>query len=43
MSVVWQNNKMKNKFNDSVLYEGHIYGLDEGILACVSAETGEQK
>ena len=41
--VVWQNKKMKNKFNDSVLYQGHIYGLDEGILACVNAETGEQK
>ena len=42
-SIVWQNKKMKNKFNDSVLYQGHIYGLDEGILACVNAETGEQK
>ncbi len=41
--VVWQNKKMKTKFNDSVLYQGHIYGLDEGILACIDVETGGQK
>lgn len=41
--VVWQNKKMKNKFNDSVIYQGHIYGLDEGILACIDIETGAQK
>ena len=33
---------MKNKFNSSVLYRGHLYGLDEGILACISAETGQR-
>ena len=41
--AVWQNMRMKNKFNPSVLYEGHIYGLDEGILACLDVETGQQK
>ena len=41
--VVWQNKKMKNKFNNPVLFQGHVYGLDEGILACVNVETGEQK
>lgn len=41
--TVWQNNRMKNRFNPSVLHEGHIYGLDEGILACVDSETGQQK
>jgi outer membrane protein assembly factor BamB len=41
--TVWQNIRMKNKFNSSVLHEGHIYGLDEGILACVDAATGDQK
>jgi outer membrane protein assembly factor BamB len=42
-TVVWENNRMKNKFTSSVLHEGHIYGLDEAILACVNAETGELK
>ena len=41
--TVWQNIRMKNKFNSSVLHEGHIYGLDENILACVDAETGDLK
>jgi outer membrane protein assembly factor BamB len=34
---------MKNKFTSSVLHEGFIYGLDEAILACVEAATGELK
>lgn len=41
--TVWQNIRMKNKFNGSVLHQGHVYGLDEGILACLNAATGEQK
>ena len=40
---VWTNNRMKNKFSSSVLHEGYIYGLDEAILACINAETGELK
>jgi outer membrane protein assembly factor BamB len=41
--TVWKNKEMKNKFNGSVLHEGHVYGLDEGILACVDVATGERK
>jgi outer membrane protein assembly factor BamB len=40
---VWENNFMKNKFNSSVLHNGFLYGLDEGILACIDARTGERK
>jgi len=40
--TLWANLRMKNKFNSSVMHEGHIYGLDEGILACIKADTGEQ-
>lgn len=43
MRTIWSNTRMKNKFTSSVLYEGHIYGLDEAILACVDAATGELK
>lgn len=42
-SKVWENNSMKNKFNSSVLHNGYVYGLDEGILSCVEAATGERK
>ena len=37
---VWRNIRMKNQFTSSVLHEGFIYGLDESILACVDAATG---
>ena len=37
---LWRNNRMKNRFGSSVLHEGHIYGLDESILACMDADTG---
>jgi outer membrane protein assembly factor BamB len=40
---VWRNNRMKNQFTSSVLHDGHIYGLDESILACLDAETGAVK
>ncbi len=41
--TVWQNMRMKNKFTTSLLHDGHLYGLDEAILACIDVETGEQK
>ena len=40
---VWQNTSMKNKFGSSVLYQGHIYGMDEAILSCIDATSGERK
>lgn len=40
---VWENNSMKNKFNSSVLHNGYVYGLDEGILSCLDVNTGERK
>jgi outer membrane protein assembly factor BamB len=42
-STIWENNNMKNKFNSSVLYNGYVYGLDEGILVCLDVNTGERK
>ena len=41
--TIWENVNMKNKFNSSVLHEGYVYGLDEGILVCVDVNTGERK
>lgn len=38
---IWRNNRMKNQFTSSVLHDGFIYGLDESILACLDAATGE--
>ena len=40
---LWKNLRMKNQFNSIAVREGHIYGLDDGQLACVEVETGERK
>jgi outer membrane protein assembly factor BamB len=40
---LWQNKNLKNKFTSSVFWEGHVYGLDEDILTCLDAWTGERK
>ncbi len=40
---VWRNRNLKNKFNASVLWDGFLYGLDEGVLACVDVATGERR
>jgi outer membrane protein assembly factor BamB len=40
---VWRTNRMKAKFTNLVLFRGCIYGLDDGIMACLDAETGEFK
>ncbi|HKQ37351.1 MAG TPA: PQQ-binding-like beta-propeller repeat protein [Verrucomicrobiae bacterium] len=40
---VWRNKNLKNKFTSSVLWQNHIYGLDEDILVCLDAQTGERR
>ena len=42
-TTIWENGMMKNKFNSSVLHNGYVYGLDEGILSCLDVKTGERK
>ena len=39
--AVWESPRLKNRFSSSVIHEGFIYGLDENILTCLDAETGE--
>jgi outer membrane protein assembly factor BamB len=40
---IWKNNRLKARFNSPVLYQGFVYGLDEGILVCLDAATGALK
>jgi outer membrane protein assembly factor BamB len=40
-TALWQHTRMKNKLSSSVLLDGYVYGLDEGILACVDAASGQ--
>ena len=41
VSELWANREMRNHFNSSVVYDGHIYGFDNATLKCLSAGTGE--
>ena len=48
VTELWQNKNMRNVFNCSVLWEGHIYGFDGqhgggGKLTCLDLATGEKK
>lgn len=40
---LWRNTNMKNKFSTSVTWDGFVYGLDESILVCLDATTGERR
>jgi outer membrane protein assembly factor BamB len=40
--MLWHNTFLKNKFTSSVFWNGYIYGLDEDILVCLDARTGER-
>ncbi|WP_009962829.1 PQQ-binding-like beta-propeller repeat protein [Verrucomicrobium spinosum] len=39
---VWQNLRMKTQFNSTALRGRYIYGLDDGQIACMDAETGKR-
>ena len=39
---LWDNKNMRCKFTSPILYEGYLYGLDEGYLTCLDAKTGER-
>jgi outer membrane protein assembly factor BamB len=40
---LWANTRLKCKFASPVMHQGYIYGLDDGILACLDAKDGTQK
>jgi outer membrane protein assembly factor BamB len=40
---VWGHTRMRCKFCSPIFIDGYIYGLDEGVLSCFDAETGERQ
>ena len=40
---VWRSNRMKAKFTNVIFHRGYLYALDDGIMACLDAETGAFK
>jgi outer membrane protein assembly factor BamB len=43
VSELWESLRMRCKFSSPVLIDGYIYGLDQGVLGCISAETGDRQ
>jgi outer membrane protein assembly factor BamB len=41
-SAVWSGMKMKTQFNSPAALGGHLYGLDDGRLACIDLATGDR-
>lgn len=40
---VWQSRKLKAKFANPVAREGFLYGLDDGLLACLDLNDGRDR
>lgn len=39
----WNSRHLKPDFNDFVIHDGHAYGFDGTIFACIDLATGERK
>ncbi len=40
---LWKNKSMKTQFNTPALRDGFLYGLDDGLLACVELSSGKRR
>ena len=40
--TAWKGITMKTQFNSPGLHNGYVYGLDDGLLACVDASNGRR-
>lgn len=40
--IQWKGVSMKTQFNSVATLDGHLYGLDDGLLACVNADSGKR-
>ena len=38
----WRSTQFKTKFNSAVRHDNHVYGLDEGVLTCLSLADGKR-
>jgi len=40
---IWTSRDMKPDFNDLVVHDGHVYGFDNSIFACIDLADGKRK
>lgn len=43
VTEVWKNRSLGIKFSNAILHQDHLYGLSNGYLTCVEAQTGQRK
>jgi outer membrane protein assembly factor BamB len=43
VSTIWTSRDMKTKFTTAVRFGEHLYGLDDGILACIKLSDGKRR
>ena len=41
--IIWETVYLKAKFTNIIYYEGYLYGLDDGIFACINPEDGTRQ
>ncbi len=39
---IWKTTRLKAKFNEVVVKDDYVYGLDEGVLTCLDLKTGKR-
>lgn len=39
-ALVWENKNMRSQLSGGVLWQGHVYGIDDNQLRCLDLETG---
>ena len=42
VKTMWESRELKTKFTTAVLFDGYVYGLDDGILCCMDPKTGKR-
>ncbi len=43
VSERWESTRLKPNFNDFAVHDGHAFGFDGSILACIDLEDGERE
>src|SRR5262249_41375757 len=38
--LIWKSNRLKSKFGHLFVHEGCLFGLDDGVFACVDLKDG---
>ena len=43
VSIIWETLNLKAKFTNIIYYKGYLYGLDDGIFACINPADGTRQ